>query len=163
MSRRTITYTLLIILVLLGWAWVSNDEYNVQQQVSTVPQHVVIGASPSSPSSTSYITTVYAKVTAYAPLDNRSGICADETPKTTATMKYPSRGMVAVNPNRIPYGTHVYIPRYGYATAEDTGGAVRSYDGIQIEVLMDTYEEAMNWGVRYMEVTIVKEELSCTD
>ena len=156
MNKNSLIYTLLIIFVLLGWAWVSNDEYNVQQEVSTIPQHVVIGASPSSPSpSTSYVTQVYAKVTAYAPLDNQSGICTDETPSRTATMKYPSRGMVAVNPDRIPYGTLLYVPGYGYAKAEDTGGAVCSYDGMQIEVLMDTYEEAMNWGVRYMEVKIL--------
>ena len=160
MNKNSLIYTLLIILVLIGWAFVSNDEYNVQQKVSTVPQNVVIPASPSPPPTlsstpTPHITTVYVKVTAYAPLDNRSGICADETPRTTATMKLPSRGMVAVNPNRIPYGTKVYVPGYGYAKAEDTGGAVCSYDGIQIEVLMDTYEEAMNWGVRYMEVKIL--------
>jgi len=99
---------------------------------------------------------VTAKVTAYAPLDNQSGICANSDPTNTATMTYPRVGIVAVDPSRIPYGSEVYIEGRGWLVAEDTGGALRSYEGIQIDICMNTYEEAMSWGVQYMEIKIKK-------
>lgn len=101
---------------------------------------------------------VQARVTAYAPLDNKSGICAEGDPTITATGTKVRRGIIAVDPKKIPYGTKVYIPGYGEAIAEDTGGALRNYDGIAIDILVDTYEEAMQWGKRYMEVIIYEEE-----
>lgn len=100
------------------------------------------------------LSTFRAKVTAYAPLDNKSGICADGNPKVTATGTQSMRGIVAVDPSKIPYFTLLEIPGYGTASAEDTGGAVRGYDGIAIDVLVDSYEEAMKWGVRYLDVKI---------
>ncbi|RJE47716.1 hypothetical protein A7K50_03450 [Dehalobacter sp. MCB1] len=96
--------------------------------------------------------TVRAKVTAYAPFDNKSGICNDGTASTTATGTTPRIGVAAVDPSKIPYGTQLYIPGYGNAVAEDTGGAMRSYDGIQIDVVMNSYDEAIKWGVRYLEM-----------
>lgn len=42
----------------------------------------------------------------------------------TATGTTVRKGTVAVDPRVIPLGTGMYIPGYGYGTAEDTGGAV---------------------------------------
>lgn len=42
----------------------------------------------------------------------------------TATGTTVRKGTVAVDPSVIPLGTRMYIPGYGYGTAEDTGGAV---------------------------------------
>jgi len=101
------------------------------------------------------IRTVRARVTAYAPLDNKSGICADGNPTVTATGTSARRGVVAVDPTEIPYFTTVNVPGYGIASAEDTGGAIRNYtEGVAIDVLVDTYEEAMEWGVQYLDVEI---------
>ena len=94
-------------------------------------------------------------VTAYAPMDNQSGICADETPTTTSTMVHPGWGYVAVNPDLIPYGTVLYIPGYGTAIAADTGYAVRTYNGIQIDVYMDTYDQAIQWGTQTLDVIVL--------
>ena len=99
--------------------------------------------------------TMTARVTAYAPLDNKSGICADSNPAVTSTGYTPKVGICAVNPAKIPYGSLIYIPSYGYAIAQDTGAAMRNYDGIAIDVVMETYEEAMKWGVRYLEIQIL--------
>ena len=37
---------------------------------------------------------------------------------------------------------------------QDTGGALRSYEGVAIDVYFDSYEEAMEWGVQYLEIEI---------
>ena len=61
-------------------------------------------------------------------------------------------GAVAVDPNFIPLGTRLYIEGYGYATAEDTGGAVK---GKIIDLYMNSNSEAYNWGRRPVQVTIL--------
>ena len=100
---------------------------------------------------------IRAIVTAYAPYDNKSGMCNDGTPDTTATNTKPKRGTIAADPKRIPYGTKLYIPEYGYGIVEDTGSALRKdKDNIRIDVYMDTYEEAINWGKKEMTIYIIK-------
>ena len=98
--------------------------------------------------------TVRARVTAYAPLDNKSGICAEGNPLITSTGETVGKSIIAVDPKKIPYGTKVEIPGYGVARASDTGGALRNYDGIAIDVYKDSYIEAMKWGVKYIDVII---------
>ena len=100
---------------------------------------------------------IRAIVTAYAPYDNKSGMCNDGTPDTTATNTKPKRGTIAADPERIPYGTKLYIPEYGYGIVEDTGGALRKdKDNIRIDVYMDTYEEAIEWGKKEMIIYIIE-------
>lgn len=59
---------------------------------------------------------------------------------------------IAVDPNVIPLGTKVYIPGYGLAVAQDTGGAIKNN---KIDLFMNTNSEARNWGVRGVEVYII--------
>lgn len=100
---------------------------------------------------------IRAIVTAYAPYDNKSGMCNDGTPDTTATNTKPKRGTIAADPKRIPYGTKLYIPEYGYGIVEDTGSALRKdKDNIRIDVYMDTYEEAIEWGKKEMIIYIIE-------
>ncbi|WP_301859930.1 peptidoglycan-binding protein [uncultured Megasphaera sp.] len=61
----------------------------------------------------------------------------------TATGKRLQRGMVSVDPSVIPLGTQLYVEGYGYATAEDTGGAIY---GNRIDLAMDSTDEALNFG-----------------
>lgn len=63
----------------------------------------------------------------------------------TATGTYPRIGTVAVDPKKIPYGTKLYIPGYGYGRAEDTG-AFRGKNFIQLDLFMDTTKDCLNWG-----------------
>lgn len=65
-----------------------------------------------------------------------------------------ARGIVAVDPRVIPYYTKMYIPGYGIAIAGDTGGAIR---GNRIDLFMDSYDEAINWGRRDVEVYILED------
>ena len=52
---------------------------------------------------------------------------------------------VAVDPKKIPYGTKMYIEGYGWRTAEDCGSAVKNN---QIDILVDTHEQALNLGTK---------------
>ena len=85
------------------------------------------------------------EATAYLPSDGGgSGI--------TASGMVARRGVVAVDPNVIPLGTRLYIPGYGEAIAADTGGAIR---GDRIDLCMESYGEAMQFGRRYVTVYVI--------
>ena len=61
----------------------------------------------------------------------------------TATGVPAVRGIAAVDPDVIPLGTRLFIPGYGEAVAADTGGAIV---GNRIDLVMDSYGEAMDFG-----------------
>ena len=92
-----------------------------------------------------YSNALTMEATAYIPSDgNGDGI--------TATGMVARHGVVAVDPNVIPLGSHLYIPGYGEAIAADTGGAIY---GDRIDLCMDSYGEAMNFGRRYVTVYVL--------
>lgn len=100
--------------------------------------------------------TLEAIVTAYAPNDNQSGICADENPLATSTGRKPGKAYAAADPTRIPYGTIVYIPGYGEVEIQDTGGNLRAdKENLRIDVYFDSHDEAIQWGRKNLDVRIV--------
>ena len=72
----------------------------------------------------------------------------------TATGKFVRRGIIAVDPAFIPLGTHVFIPGYGEATADDIGGAIH---GNRIDIAFDTIEECMSFGRQSIDIYILDE------
>lgn len=76
------------------------------------------------------------------------------TGNRTATGTWPSRGTVAVDPNVIPLGTKLHIEGYGEAIAADTGGDIK---GQRVDLYMDSYEEAIQFGRREVQVEVVRE------
>lgn len=70
----------------------------------------------------------------------------------TAMGLVAQHGVVAVDPGVIPLGTRLYIPGYGEAIAADTGGAIY---GNRIDLCMNSYGEAMNFGRRYVTVYVL--------
>jgi uncharacterized protein YabE (DUF348 family) len=70
----------------------------------------------------------------------------------TATGIIAHRGVIAVDPRFIPLGTRVYVEGYGYAIAADTGGAIK---GNIIDLYMESYSEAIQWGRRNVNVYIL--------
>jgi 3D (Asp-Asp-Asp) domain-containing protein len=62
------------------------------------------------------------------------------------------RGIVAVDPNVIPMGTKLYIEGYGEAIAADQGNAIK---GNRIDLYFDTHQQALNWGMKTVKVTIL--------
>ena len=59
---------------------------------------------------------------------------------------------IAVDPRVIPYGTRLFIQNYGLAIAADTGSAII---GNTIDVFFNTYQESVNWAVKYVNVYIL--------
>ena len=82
------------------------------------------------------------KATAYTKYDEG---CND----TTACMTKVKWGVVAVDPDLIPYGTRMYIMTpsgsfiYGIGTAEDCGGAIQ---GKRLDLYMPTLSQAYKFG-----------------
>ena len=71
---------------------------------------------------------------------------------TTAMGTAIRYGVAAVDPNVIPLGTRLYIEGYGYARAEDTGGAIK---GNRIDLVFGSRSQSNNWGRRTVRVTIL--------
>ena len=72
---------------------------------------------------------------------------------TTATGTAAIRGVVAGDPSVIPLGTKLYVPGYGIASAEDTGGAI---EGNRIDLCYNSVNEAYEWGRQTVTVYILQ-------
>lgn len=88
--------------------------------------------------------------TGKSPGDSGFGITATGA---VAKRNRDSYSSVAVDPRVIPLGTKLYIEGYGYGVAEDTGGAIK---GNKIDLFFNSSSEVDNWGVRWVNVYVVK-------
>lgn len=91
---------------------------------------------------------MYGIATAYHPPSG--GINADSNPEVTSTGRRAEVGIIAVNPKIIPYGSQILIldgKTVIRGIAADTGSAMRK-NPKQVDILMETREEAINWGKR---------------
>ena len=96
---------------------------------------------------TSYVQTFHGSSTAYT----GGGI--------TASGAAARRGLVAVNPKQIPYGSKLYIVAddgsvYGYCTAADTGGFAVKGSAL-VDLYMDTQSECIQWGRRDVTIYVI--------
>ena len=104
-----------------------------------------------------HLRMIRAKLTAYSPLDNRDGQQAEGNPNRTSIGKKVSRGIVAADPKKLPYGTKLEIPNWGVVEVGDTGGALRRDNkNIRIDLFHTSYREAMKFGVKDLEVKILE-------
>lgn len=99
---------------------------------------------------TSYVKTFHGPATAYTA---KAGAL-------TASGAVAKRGLVAVNPKQIPYGSKLYIVAddgsvYGYCTAADTGGFVTNGSGTLVDLYMDTNAECIQWGRRNVTIYVI--------
>lgn len=90
------------------------------------------------------------KATAYTPYCKG---CIGKTKwKEIDVRKNPYQKIIAVDPSIIPLGSKVYVEGYGFAIVADIGGGIKNYE---IDVLVPTEEEAIAWGVKYVDVKIL--------
>lgn len=101
------------------------------------------------------------KLTAYCSCEKCCGEWALNRPKDEngKDIVYGSTGTIlvagtsiATDPSVIPYGSQVEINGHIY-TAHDTGGAIQ---GNRIDVYFDSHQDALNFGVQYADIYLVK-------
>ena len=98
--------------------------------------------------------TVRMLVTAYSPDARSCGAFADGITASGYSVKTNGMRLVAADTTLLPFGSMLSIPGYddGYIVPVlDRGGAIK---GDHLDVLFPTHEEALQWGVQYLDVTI---------
>lgn len=128
------------------------SEITVQEPVNKIVQvkKVVTSRSSSLPrtstATTSTAGTTTYKVTAYCPCSKCCGKASGRTASgTTATA-----GRTVAASGKFAFGTKLNIGGHIY-TVEDRGGAVT---GNKIDIFVNTHAEALQWGVRYLPVSV---------
>ena len=101
---------------------------------------------PRTSSSSSTGGTVY-KITAYCPC---SKCCGKSTGRTASGTKATAGRTVAAS-SKFAFGTKLNIGGHVY-TVEDRGGAI---NGNKIDIFVNSHAEALQWGVRYLNVSVV--------
>ena len=116
------------------------------------------------------------KVTAYCPCSKCCGMFADYITASGHTIKIDFGQKFVAADKRYPFGTLMFVPGYCNETPYpgmpphgkniwiraigqvelvkvlDRGGAIK---GNHIDVYFDSHQEALNWGVRYLDVTVL--------
>lgn len=87
------------------------------------------------------------KVTAYCSCMQ----CCGKTNGITASGAYATANHTIAAPSTFAFGTQVVINGMTY-TVEDRGGAIQ---GNRIDIYMNSHQEALAWGVRYVEVEVL--------
>ncbi|MFB7639911.1 3D domain-containing protein [Peribacillus butanolivorans] len=64
----------------------------------------------------------------------------------------PDAKVISVDPSVIPLGSKVYVEGYGYATAADTGSAIK---GNKVDIFIPNEQDAINWGVKNVKLQIL--------
>ena len=90
--------------------------------------------------------TVY-KITAYCPCSK----CCGKTNGRTASGTKATAGRTVAASSKFAFGTKLNIGGHIY-TVEDRGGAI---NGNKIDIFVNSHAEALQWGVRYLNVNVV--------
>ena len=88
------------------------------------------------------------KITAYCPC---SKCCGKSTGRTASGTK-ATAGRTVAAPSNFAFGTKLNIGGHVY-TVEDRGGAIK---GNKIDIFVSSHQEALQWGVRYLTVSVVE-------
>ena len=91
-------------------------------------------------------------VTAYDPVES----CKPFDDGITSVGLPVGMGIAAVDPKVIPYGSVLYIPELErYFFASDTGAAMKRGNGKNLDILMPTVKDALNFGRKRLKVELV--------
>jgi 3D (Asp-Asp-Asp) domain-containing protein len=98
--------------------------------------------------------TIEMLVTAYSPHAASCGAFADGQTATLHSVRTNGGALVAADTSVLPYGSMLTIDGYasdGIVPVLDCGGAIK---GNRLDLLFPTHEEALEWGVRRIEVVV---------
>jgi 3D (Asp-Asp-Asp) domain-containing protein len=135
---------------------VSREVVSEKVTISPVDKIIVQGTYPLMPVSSSGEAVAYSRVfkaraTAYWAV---RGVGKTNTASGKKAVRDPNGySTIAVDPSVIPYNTKLFVEGYGFAIAADTGTAII---GNTIDVFFNTYGEACKWGVKYVNVYVLK-------
>lgn len=87
------------------------------------------------------------RITAYCPCVKCCGKWSDGITASGAK----AQGKLIAAPSEIPFGTWIDIPGYGMAEVLDRGGSIK---GRRLDLLFPSHQEALNWGVKYLEIKL---------
>ena len=132
----------------VGQKLLSTTEIKVEQPKEPAKKPAENNNNNNSNNGLNYSRVINMNATAYSPDPAENGGYS-----VTALGTPLRRGVVAVDRRVIPLGTKLYIEGYGYARAEDTGGAIK---GNKIDLLFNTKAECRNFGRRNVKVYILK-------
>ena len=99
--------------------------------------------------------TLRMEVTAYCPCKKCCGPEARGVTASGETIAYNGGKFVAADTDLLPFGTHIVIPGYDAREVEvvDRGSAIK---GRKVDVFYPTHQQALDWGRRWVDVTIVE-------
>jgi len=98
------------------------------------------------------------RVTAYCPCDKCCGKYGWGYTTASGYRINKKHDILVAADRKIPFGTKLIIPGYNKSRiveVKDRGGAIK---GDKLDVYFPTHQEALNWGVKNLEITFIGEE-----
>ena len=146
----------IIYILLMITGCTTNNDAEVSTSTLTQTEEIDVSSSaqiveePAEPT-INYINLGTFKISAYC---HCSKCCGKSDGITATGTKVQANRTIAVDPKVIPLGSQVIIDGQTYTyVAEDTGGAIKDK---KIDLYFPTHREALNWGIQYKEVSLVK-------
>ncbi|MFI4855884.1 MAG: 3D domain-containing protein [Phycisphaerales bacterium JB065] len=98
--------------------------------------------------------TLWMTVTGYSPDERSCGAWADGITASNKSVWTNAMQLVAADTRVLPFGSLLTIEGYAgdqIVPVEDRGGAIK---GMRLDLLYPTHEEALQWGVKRLPVTV---------
>lgn len=100
------------------------------------------------------VKTMWMTVTGYSPDERSCGKWADGITASNKSVWTNAMQLVAADTRILPFGSLLSIDGYAgdqIVPVEDRGGAIK---GMRLDLLYPTHEEALQWGIKHMPVTV---------
>lgn len=124
------------------------SEVVIKEPVNKIVQVNKVTSRSSLPRTTSTTGGTTYKITAYCSCSK----CCGKSTGRTASGTTATAGRTVAAPANFAFGTKLNIGGHIY-TVEDRGGAIK---GNKIDIYVSSHSEALQWGVRYLPVSVVQ-------